>query len=144
MADSVTVYFGAKGYTYSSKISAANWTCSFMYTLTQSTKNDWGHIELSSSPGRGYFSLASSVTTSNTLTVCGYPGDRMVWDEDATVNNTLVYMYKMSGTATQVNSESLHYEIDTYKGITEKYDYTYARRANRSMPDDRRRAAAAV
>lgn len=25
-------------------------------------------------------------------------------------------------------------EIDTYKGITEKYDYTYARRANRSMP----------
>ncbi len=114
---SITAYFGAKGYTYSSSISASDWSYCSSYPSDDSASNDWAHIELGSSPGRGYFSLSASVTSSTTLTLCGYLGDRAIYDMDATINNRLWYMYKMSGVAEGVYSKCLYYyKIDTNRG----------------------------
>lgn len=115
-AKSITAYFGANGVVYSKAVSASEWSCCSSYPSDFSADNDWGCVKLSSNPGRGYFSLTSSTSGTATVTICGYPGDKKVESESATIGNYLRYMYKMSGRLRTVDLGFVTYTIDTYRG----------------------------
>lgn len=118
-ATSITAYFGANGSSYSKSVSASSWSWCASYPSDTSAKNDWGCIELSSAPGRGYFSIGYTTTAtleSSELTVCGYPGDKASASSSATVNGKLRYMYMMTDTPSYVGSYVIEYTIDTYNG----------------------------
>ena len=118
-AKSITAYFGANGATYSKSVGASSWSWCSSYPSDTSAKNDWGCIELSSEPNRGYFSIGYTTTAtleSSTLTICGYPGDKAVVSSSATVNGKMRYMYMMSGTPSNVGTYVIDYKMDTYNG----------------------------
>lgn len=118
-AKSITAYFGANGSSYSKSINASSWSWCSSYPSDTSSKNDWGCIKLSSEPGRGYFAIgytSTSTLKNSSLTLCGYPGDKSVASSSATVNGKLRYMYKMSDTPSSVDTYVINYTIDSYNG----------------------------
>lgn len=118
-AKSITAYFGANGSTYSKSVSSSAVSWCSAYPSDTSSKNDWGCIKLNSEPGRGYFSIgytSTSTLESSSLTLCGYPGDKAVASSSAAVNGKQRYMYKMSGKPSSVDTYTINYKIDTYGG----------------------------
>ena len=118
-AKSITAYFGATGSKYAKSVTASQVSWCSSYPSTNSVKNDWGCIKLSTKPNRGYFSIgytSDSTLQANTLTVCGYPNDKSVSSSSAPINGKKRYMYKMSGKLSKTTPNTVYYKFDTYHG----------------------------
>ena len=118
-AKSITAYFGADGTKYAAKYEASLWSYCSDYPSNPSVANDWGAIKFNSNPGRGKFAIGYTNDNSlknTSLTVCGYPGDKAQNNKGALINGKNRYMYKMTSKPSAIETNAIHYTIDTYEG----------------------------
>ncbi len=123
-ATSVTVYFSLNGVPSETDpiIEAVSWECCASFDPNKlSSFNgpayDWAHIELQSSPNRGYFTLSSVVYSHTDVTLCGYPFDKCTESTDSNaISGYNYYMYKDTGTPHSISGNVLYHKLDMYSG----------------------------
>lgn len=69
--------------------------------------------------------MSNSVSRADTVTVCGYPLEKRIYDVDGSIGDYLYYMYTMSGTPVSVTSEVIRYNIDMTNGQSGSPVYVY-------------------